>query len=229
MKALQHAFRSLGLLAACALASSGAHAALSSFTSKAAFDAAIGALGAIQTVDFEANAAGDTFASGTGTGGLTFVYSIADPSTLQVSATFGTTSGSNYLGLDNADTAFYLGDSFTIDFNRTVHAVGLYVIAGNDAQAGDVQLSVTGGSVSNAAVADTLVSDGQAFWLGLVESDINLGFTSASVSFLPDGDAFLAVTVDDITSGVIAVPEPETWALMLVGLGALATLRRRAG
>ena len=58
---------------------------------------------------------------------------IAGPSTLRVGNTFGTTSGTNYLGLDNPDTAFYLGDSFEIDFHRTVHAVGLYVIAGSDA------------------------------------------------------------------------------------------------
>ena len=207
----------LATVAGCLWASGSAHAVLTSFTSKAAFDAAIAGMSAAQTVDFESDAAGTTFASGTGTGGLTFIYSIAGPSTLQVSDTFGTTSGSNYLGLDNPDTAFYLGDSFTINFNRTVHAVGLYVIAGSDAQAGDMMLSVAAGSVSNSAIADTLVSDGQAFYLGLVESDVGLGFTSATLSgvFIPN--AFLAFTTDDITSAVSAVPEPETWGLMLVG------------
>ena len=217
----------LSVLAGCLLGAGSAQAALSGFTSKASFDAAIGGLSAAQTVDFDAVAAGTTFASGAGTGGLTFSYSIAGPSTLQVSDTFGTTSGLNYLGLDNPDTAFYLGDSFTINFNRTVHAVGLYLIAGRDAQAGDMQLSVAAGSVLNSASADRLVSDGQAFYLGLVESDSNLGFTSATVQMVLTPNAFLAITADDITSAVSAVPEPGTWALMLGGLGALTTLRRR--
>jgi len=205
-------------------------ATLTGFTSKSDFDAAIAGLSASQTVDFEAVAAGTLFPTGTGTGGLTFTYSIAGPSTLQVSDTFGTTSGANYLGLDNSDTAFYLGDSFTIDFNRTVHAVGLYVIAGRDAQAGDIQLSVAGGAVTNSALADTLVSDGQAFYLGLVESDPGLGFTSAVVmGVISTPNAFLAFTVDDITSatrGTEAVPEPGTWVLLLTGLGLVSALAR---
>ena len=204
-------------------------ASLSSFTSKTAFDAAVAGLSASQTVDFEAVASGTLLLSGTGTGGLTFTYSIAGPSTLQVSSTFGTTSGTNYLGLDNPDTAFYLGDSFTIGFNRTVQAVGLYVVAGSDARAGDMELSVAGGSVANSASADTLVSDGQAFYLGLVESDPGLGFTSAVVrGVVSTPNAFLAFTVDDITSAVAAanVPEPGSWGLMLAGLGVLSAHAR---
>jgi hypothetical protein len=155
----------LAVVTGCLLFNGTANATLSSYTSKAAFDAAIAGL-SVETVDFDSVASGTTFPTGTGTGGLTFIYAIAGPSTLMVSSTFGTTSGTNYLGLDNPDTVFYLGDSFTINFNRTVLAVGLYVIAGSDAQAGDIQLSVDGGSVFNSAIADTLVSDGQASYLG---------------------------------------------------------------
>jgi len=226
MKVLRKLWPALGLLVGL-VAPPGAQAAPTGYMTKASFDAAIASFADVQTVTFETSAAGDTFPSGTGTGGLTFVYAIAGPSTLQVANTFGTTSGVNYLGLDNPDTAFYLGDSFTIDFNRTVHAVGLYVIAGSDAQAGDVKLTAGGGSVFNSALADVLVSDGQAFYLGLVESDPGLGFTSATVQMVFTPGAFLAVTVDDITSAVVAVPEPETWALLVAGLGALALRRKR--
>ena len=217
-------------LAVCLMGPGSAQAGLSGVTSKAAFDTAIAGFSGNQTVNFDSVASGTLFASGCGTGGLTFTYSIAGPSTLQVSSTFGTTSGANYLGLDNPDTAFYLGDSFTINFNRTVHAVGLYLIAGSDARAGDIRLSVAGGSVFNSGSPDRLVSDGFAYYLGLIESDIGSGFTSATVQMVLAPNAFLAVTADDITSAVkvtSAVPEPGTWALMLGGLGALGALRRR--
>jgi len=217
---------------AAILTTAPAHAALTPYTSKAAFDGAIAGFSAAQTVDFESVLAGTSFASGTGTGGLTFTYSIPGLS-LQVSDTFGTTSGLNYLGLDNPDTAFFLGDSFTIGFNQTVQAVGLYVIAGSDAQAGDMQLSAGTGSVSNSATADVLVSDGQAFFLGLVESDPGLGFTSAVVTGVFTPNAFLAFTVDDITiAGNLAassVPEPQAWSMMFAALGLLALRRRRDG
>ena len=223
-------------LTLCLWGAAPAQAALSSFTSKGAFDAALASLSQVQSVDFDSVAAGTDFASGTGTGGLTFSYAIAGPSTLRVSdtflTTFVTTSGTHYLGLDNSDTAFYLGDSFTINFNRTVHAVGLYLIAGSDAQAGDMQLSVATGSVFNAATPDTLLADGgRAFYLGLVESNVGSGFMSATINMVATQSAFLAVTADDITSAVNVggvVPEPGTWGLMLGGLGALAALRRRA-
>jgi len=218
----------LAVVTACLLVAGSANATLSSYTSRAAFDAAIAGL-SVETVDLESVISGTTFPTGSGTGGLTFSYAIAGPSTLTVSNIFGTTSGSNYLGLDNPDTAFYLGDSFTINFNRTVLAVGLYVIAGSDAQAGDMQLSVAAGSVFNSDIADTLVSDGRAFYLGLVESDSGLGFTSATVSGTFTPNAFLAFTVDDITSASIntnPAPEPGTWGLML--LACLAALLERA-
>lgn len=207
------------------LISASASAGLVSFTSKATFDAAIAGLSGLQTINFDGIPSGTTFPTGTGTAGIIFTYAIAGPSTLQVSNTFGTTSGSNYLGLDNPDTAFYLGDSFTINFGHIVHAVGLYLITGNDAQAGDMVLSVAGGSVGNSATPDMLVSDGQAFYVGLLETDGALGFTSATVTGLTSGQAFLAFTVDDITfDGPIVVPEPGTQGLLLVGLALLFTL-----
>ena len=221
--------RSLHALVAAAviLGASASEAALTTYTTKAGFDTAIAGLSS-QTVDFESIAAGTLFPTGTGTGGLTFVYSIAGPSTLQVSDTFGTTSGTRYLGLDNPDTAFYLGDSFTINFGVSVNAVGLYVITGSDAQAGDMRLSVSSGSVSNSAAPDVLVSDGRAFYLGLVESDPALGFTSAVVSgVLSTPNAFLAFSVDDITTGTAStVPEPGSLGLMLTGLSVVCALAR---
>ena len=69
------------------------------------------------------------------------------------------------------------GIGFWAMLQRTTIGRGLYAIAGSDAQAGDIKLSAGGGSVSNSAIPDTTVSDGEAFFLGLV--DATSGFTSA--------------------------------------------------
>ena len=221
--------RALGFATMILISSAGGVlAAPTGYNDKAVFDAATAALSSRQTVDFDSVASGTPFASGTGTGGLSFSYVIPGYS-IQVANTFGTTSGSNYLGLDNPDTAFYLGDSFTIDFNRVVHAVGLYLITGNDTQPGDLDLSAGGASVFNDA-SFVQVSDGKAYYLGLVETDANLGFTSATVRGILSPGAFVAFSADDITSAVAgapAIPEPSSWALMLAGLGVIAWGARR--
>ena len=205
----------LALSAACRATPTG-------YQSASDFAAAISGLSGVQTVDFEGVPSGTTFASGSGTGGLTFTYAIAGQS-LQVSSTFATTSGTHYLGLDNPDTAFYLGDSFTIAFGRTVTAAGLYLIAGNDAQPGDLELSTASASVFNGATPVTLV-DGQAYFIGLVDA---AGFDAITITGVPSGDAFLPFSADDITSAVASVPEPGMPASLLAGLGLLAVLARR--
>jgi hypothetical protein len=192
------------------------------YQSESDFAAAIAGMSGAQTVDFESVPTGTTFASGSGTGGLTFTYAISGQA-LQVSSTFATTSGTQYLGLDNPDTAFYLGDSFTIAFGRTVNAAGLYLIAGNDAQPGDLELSTASASVFNGATPIDL-ADGKAYFIGLVDA---AGFDAITITGVPSGDAFLPFSADDITSAVSAVPEPGAPAAMLAGLGLLGVLARR--
>lgn len=212
----------LAVFAALLALSAACRATPTGYQSEADFAAAISGLSGAQTVDFESVPTGTTFASGSGTGGLTFTYAIAGQA-LQVSSTFATTSGTQYLGLDNTDTAFYLGDSVTIHFGRSVAAAGLYLIAGNDAQPGDLELSTASASVFNGATAVDLV-DGKAYFIGLVDA---AGFESITISGIPSGDAFLPFSADDITSAVASVPEPGMSALMLAGLGLLGVLARR--
>ena len=215
----------LAVFAALTALSAACRATPAGYQSASDFAAAIAGLSGVQTVDFESVPSGTTFASGSGTGGLTFTYAIAGQ-TLQVSSTFGTTSGTNYLGLDNPDTAFYLGDSFTIDFGRSVVAAGLYLIAGNDAQPGDLELSTASANVFNGSTPVDLV-DGKAYFIGLVDA---AGFDSITIIGVPSGDAFLPFSADDITSAVAAtstVPEPGAAASLLAGLGLLAILARR--
>lgn len=98
----------------------------------------------LQTVNFDAALADTLIPSGSAFGGITFDYTIGT-STLKITDAWGTSSSPNSLGLDSADDAFRGGDAFDMTVDRTVHALGLYVFAG------DLTLSIgTGGSVSNA-------------------------------------------------------------------------------
>src|ERR1700755_1488792 len=92
----------LAVLATLLGLSAASRAAAPGYQSASDFAAAIARLSGVQTVDFEGVPTGTTFASGTGTGGLIFTYDIPGQ-TLQVSNTFATTSGTQYLGLDNPD------------------------------------------------------------------------------------------------------------------------------
>lgn len=218
-------------LASLLLATAAANATTFGYTDKSAYDTATAAFQAAQLETFDGIADGTQYASGTGPSPLSFTYSIPGY-LLTVGSGFPTTSGSNFLGLDNGDKAFYLGDSLTINFGRKVNAVGLYLVAGDDAMPGDLELSTAGGSVLNSSSPLVISPGNNAFFLGLVESDPTLGFTSATVRGIIPQDApgaFLAFTADDITSSVAAVPEPGTWALMLAGLAMAATgvLRRK--
>jgi len=211
-------------LAGTLLLAAPAHAAVAGYTTQAAYAAATASSVDVQTVNFEAVPSGTTFASGTGTGGLSFAYNIPG-ATMVVGSLFNTTSGTRYLGLNNGDLSFYLGDAFSINFNRGVNAAGLYVITGSGVIAGDFRLNAATGSVSNSATPDRVLSDGStAYFLGLFENSPGVTFTSVTLS--SSSGPLITFNVDDITS---AVPEPATVLLLLGGLaivGAQAQRRR---
>lgn len=203
-----------------------AHAAVTGYTTQVSFAAAAAALGQVQTVDFEAAAAGTTFAAGSGTSGLVFSgFSASIGSELmRVGNRFTTTSGTRYLGLNNANDAFYAGDAFTIQLGRQVSAVGLYLITGPGVLAGDFTLALDATRlVVNGAAPDRTLSDGStAYFIGLSESDPSRSFSSVRLSSV--AGPLTVFNVDDITS---AVPEPGAWLLLLAGLGAVVQRARR--
>jgi len=223
-------------VALSSLLSATASATTVAYTDKSSYDAATAALTATQLENFDGIPENTQYPSGSGPAPLTFTYSIPGY-LLTVNSGFETTSGTNFLGLNNAsltfgDKAFNLGDSFTISFGRTVNAVGLYLVAGDDAMPGDLELSTSTGPVFNGSNPLIITPGNNAFFLGLVETDPLHGFTSATVRGIVPQDApgaFLAFTADDITSAAAPVPEPGSWILMLAGLGIAAAggLRRR--
>lgn len=203
------------------------NATFSTYDTLASFNVQLSSLGWIdqQTLNFDSETPGTTIPSGNSVDGVTFTYSIFSD-TILVDNAFDTTSGDNYIGLNNIEGAFIYGDSFAMTFDRTINAVGLYVIAGPDAVfADDFELSTptTASAFNTDTVDTTLPDDSEAFFIGLIETDASLGFTNATLLGDPDlvdAGVNYVFNVDDITSA--AVPEPAT--LLLVGSGLLGLL-----
>lgn len=196
------------------------HAHASS-TAYFAQDSFLNALSNVVTHDFDSTTAGTLISSGDTLNGATFSYSLigSGSASILVDNVFGTTSATNYLGTDDGSGAFVGGDSFTITFDQTIYAIGLYIISADLIFPGDFTITTNGGqSVSSVATSDVTLVDGEAYFLGLIESDLSLGFDSITLTSTVAGYLF---NVDDIS--IAPVPLPA--AFWLFG-GALALLAR---
>ena len=211
-----------------------ANASILTYDTRTAFYADLSALGYVdrQTLGFDGQTAGSLIPSGGTVGGATFSYSIPGYQ-IKVDNLFDTTSPDNYIGLNNSEGAFIYGDSFVMTFDRTIHALGLYLVAEPGAVwAGDFELSTVGGSAFNSDTPDPAfsLSDGDAFFIGLIQTDFKLGFSSAALSGTLDPDLVNYVfNVDDITSAVNPVPVPAPLLLLGAGLVSLIGIRRKLG
>jgi hypothetical protein len=197
------------------LVSTPSFASLVTYTDHGAFQAAV-AGGVTTTLDFEPSvnpfdyftlAYEDDYGSSTGA----------------IDSTYDTTSGDNYLSLGDG-LGFLAGGDFTLTFNQTWQAIGLYLISSDELLDFDAVLTAGANSVSNAlSPASTLADGGLVYFLGLTDTD---GFTSASlVTYLDaiNGQGVFEFGIDDIQLVSIAqapapVPEPTSLALMAIGM-----------
>jgi len=219
-KALRLAVALLAVVAAAP-----ARAVVTGYTSEAEFDAAIAGLVQTAGTDFDAIAANTVIPNNTTIGGIRFTFSIGNGLPLVIVDEFPTTSGTHALGVD-VDRVFLSGDAFTIHFPPST-AVGLHLI-GEDMQPGDAALDTATADVLLGEPEGTLADGSKVFFLGLVESDPDLAFTSATVSsFLASGVGDYVWNADDVR----AAPEPGASAAALaavLGLGRMRAARRIA-
>ena len=200
-----------------------AQAVTTPYHSEASFLSALGGTGITQ--NFDSSTAGTIIASGDTLNGATFSYTLSgnpNPSIL-IDNFFDTTSPDNYLGTDDGSGAFVGGDAFTITFDQTMHAIGLYVISADLIFDNDFTITTnTGQSVSNIGISDVTLADGEAYYIGLIEDDFNLGFNSITLSSFTADYLF---NVDDIT--VTPIPLPAAVWLFGSGLLCLTGFARR--
>lgn len=208
----------------CALFSATGQAVTTTYTSEAAFLAALP--GPSNTLDFESSSSGTIINSGDTLGGITFTYSIGPPPVdMAVVSDFETTSGTNYLGLDDPGNfnLFIAGDTFSLTFDTPVNAIGMYFVSGDALFANDIELVTSAGSTFNGDVVDVAFGDGGlAYYIGLI-SDVS--FTTASIQFDPLAEGAFLYSVDDITTS--AVPLPGAIWLFMSGLLSFVGLRAR--
>jgi hypothetical protein len=212
------------MVAAVALMAAGAgaaNAATITYTSSAAFNAAIAGHQTVE--DFSSGLAGQTIANGgvfngntyTTTGGPVLDGTII---TNQFNSFSGLSLGGNQF--NGAAQFFFSGDSVTVTFAAPVYAAGVFFNV--NANSGDFVLTAAGGTASTGGA----VYDISTFVFAGLVSDTS--FTSATFYSSDGGTSTASYNIPAIITATAAVPEPATWAMMLVGFGGLgATLRRR--
>ncbi len=185
-----------------------ASAQITVYTDRNAFLAAVGGYGVDTYDDLDIDLYDSPFARSAGA----YSYTATAPSGL-----YGAGSGSDGWLSTNVDSD---GIVFS-DFAPGVTAFGGYFfgsdVLGSFLPGGTLQFTATGGGTLNYTLSNATTSS----FLGFVSSS-----PLSSVTMTSGGDYW--VTANDLTLAM-PVPEPETYAMMLMGLGLVGWMRRRRG
>jgi hypothetical protein len=219
---------------ALATSASVAHALPMVYTDRALFDANL--TGIVSVEDFEGTAAGTLIPDGGSLSGITYNYpglagfgvslAVTDGNQFGGGGPFSTTSGSNFLGTDDADI-LQGGDDIDLGFGN-LNAIGMYFISLDTLLDTDIELTAGGATASlDASMIQSTLPDGSnVFFLGII--DTMNDFSTASITSSCVG-CFL-FNIDDIVTAApeLSVPEPSTLFLFTAGLLSLLSRKVKA-
>jgi PEP-CTERM motif len=202
-------------LAALLVASGASQAVITVYTSAASFAAATSAPGV------------DTFT------GFSIIGATPSPITRNAGAyTYtGSVSTTSFFGAGTTANPWLSTNTATDTMTFNTFLGGVQAVGGNffgsdiagAFLAGNITITATDAS---GTVTQTIVGATTTSFLGFVSTG---GMTSLTVASVQPAAGFLWPTVDNLTlaKAALPVPEPETYAMMLAGLGLVGFLARR--
>jgi len=203
------------------------HATFIGYDNQTDFDLAITGHN-ISTLDFDSLAAGTTITSGDTVEGVTFNYDLSGFN-LMVDDIFDTTSAPNYLGVDDGASGMLLGgDSFTMSFASAQSAFGLYVHSADLLFDFDISLMTENGDVVElSANVDSVLADGDAYFIGLATDDLAEAFTSITLNSWDFGFGFNVDNLVMASRPIVSIPEPSSLLLLSLSLLSIPFFRRK--
>lgn len=180
------------------------------------------------TINFDDLAVGTTVTEITTEDG-TVSFSSNTGLDLIVSAIFDTSSGTNYLGVENASELFIPGDVITLNFSDPINYFSVDFIGSPGVPTGAFALRTSQDEVISGPNPDQTLPDGSEVFRLSISSDT--AFFSVELAGLAVGGDY-TFNIDTIEfraedGSPSPVPEPMSLALLAPGLALL--LRRRSG